>query len=144
MNVDFNFYDACYKISALSQIKGEKVFDITDHLSVESLKRYKTDGDPMGASEEDIGFALIIYRDDNILQKIDFDYISRRSLNALSVLTDDDYDKEARMRAMEILKPSAAANFLREKPLLSREEQEIIIDFADQLTSKLENSKSKH
>ena len=141
MNVNLNYYDACYKICALSTILGsskENVVAINDNL-IAKTKFTVQDGGTWS------DFKIVFLRDGNIIEEVTFDNNVDKALKFQRKLLDDNYAMELRLQAMENLTPSLLAKFLKNKPMLTPTEMASVIAKADEMEALvLEQTNQKH
>lgn len=141
MNVNLNYYDACYKICALSTILGsskENVVAINDNL-IAKTKFTVQDGGTWS------DFKIVFLRDGKIIEEVTFDNNVDKALKFQRKLLDDNYAMELRLQAMEGLTPSLLAKFLKNKPMLTSTEMASVITKADEMeASVLEQTNQKH
>lgn len=141
MNVNLNYYDACYKICALSTILGsskENVVAINDNL-IAKTKFTVQDGGTWS------DFKIVFLRDGKIIEEVTFDNNVDKALKFQRKLLDDNYAMELRLQAMENLTPSLLAKFLKNKPMLTPTEMASVIAKADEMESLvLEQTNQKH
>lgn len=141
MNVNLNYYDACYKICALSTILGsskENVVAINDNL-IAKTKFTVQDGGTWS------DFKIVFLRDGKIIEEVTFDNNVDKALKFQRKLLDDNYAMELRLQAMENLTPSLLAKFLKNKPMLTSTEMASVIAKADEMeASVLEQTNQKH
>ena len=141
MNVNLNYYDACYKICALSTILGsskENVVAINDNL-IAKTKFTVQDGGTWS------DFKIVFLRDGKIIEEVTFDNNVDKALKFQRKLLDDNYAMELRLQAMENLTPSLLAKFLKDKPMLTSTEMASVITKADEMeASVLEQTNQKH
>ena len=137
MNINLNYYDACYKICALSTILNsskENVVAINDNLIA---KTKFTVHDGLGAWSN---FQIVFFRDGKIIEEVTF-----KALKFQRKLLNDNYAMELRLQAMENLTPSLLAKFLKDKPMLTSTEMASVITKADEMeASVLEQTNQKH
>ena len=141
MNINLNYYDACYKICALSTILGsskENVVAINDNL-IAKTKFTVQDGGTWS------DFKIVFLRDGKIIEEVTFDNNVDKALKFQRKLLDDNYAMELRLQAMENLTPSLLAKFLKDKPMLTSTEMASVITKADEMeASVLEQTNQKH
>lgn len=141
MNVNLNYYDACYKICALSTILGsskENVVAINDNL-IAKTKFTVQDGGTWS------DFKIVFLRDGKIIEEVTFDNNVDKALKFQRKLLDDNYAMELRLQAMENLTPSLLAKFLKNKPMLTSTEMASVIAKADEMEALvLEQTNQKH
>lgn len=141
MNVNLNYYDACYKICALSTILGsskENVVAINDNL-IAKTKFTVQDGGTWS------DFKIVFLRDGKIIEEVTFDNNVDKALKFQRKLLDDNYAMELRLQAMEGLTPSLLAKFLKNKPMLTSTEMASVIAKADEMEAlALEQTNQKH
>lgn len=141
MNMNLNYYDACYKICALSTILGsskENVVAINDNL-IAKTKFTVQDGGTWS------DFKIVFLRDGKIIEEVTFDNNADKALKLQRKLLDDNYAMELRLQAMENLTPSLLAKFLKDKPMLTSTEMASVITKADEMeASVLEQTNQKH
>ncbi len=141
MNVNLNYYDACYKICALSTILGsskENVVAINDNL-IAKTKFTVQDGGTWS------DFKIVFLRDGKIIEEVTFDNNVDKALKFQRKLLDDNYAMELRLQAMEGLTPSLLAKFLKNKPMLTSTEMASVIAKADEMEALvLEQTNQKH
>lgn len=141
MNMNLNYYDACYKICALSTILGsskENVVAINDNL-IAKTKFTVQDGGTWS------DFKIVFLRDGKIIEEVTFDNNVDKALKFQRKLLDDNYAMELRLQAMEGLTPSLLAKFLKDKPMLTSTEMASVITKADEMeASVLEQTNQKH
>lgn len=141
MNVNLNYYDACYKICALSTILGsskENVVAINDNL-IAKTKFTVQDGGTWS------DFKIVFLRDGKIIEEVTFDNNVDKALKFQRKLLDDNYAMELRLQAMENLTPSLLAKFLKNKPMLTPTEMASVIAKADEMEALvLEQTNQKH
>lgn len=141
MNVNLNYYDACYKICALSTILGsskENVVAINDNL-IAKTKFTVQDGGTWS------DFKIVFLRDGKIIEEVTFDNNVDKALKFQRKLLDDNYAMELRLQAMEGLTPSLLAKFLKNKPMLTSTEMASVIAKADEMEAlALEQINQKH
>ena len=141
MNVNLNYYDACYKICALSTILNsskENVVAINDNL-IAKTKFTVQDGGTWS------DFKIVFLRDGKIIEEVTFDNNVDKALKFQRKLLDDNYAMELRLQAMEGLTPSLLAKFLKNKPMLTSTEMASVITKADEMeASVLEQTNQKH
>lgn len=141
MNMNLNYYDACYKICALSTILGsskENVVAINDNL-IAKTKFTVQDGGTWS------DFKIVFLRDGKIIEEVTFDNNVDKALKFQRKLLDDNYAMELRLQAMEGLTPSLLAKFLKNKPMLTSTEMASVIAKADEMeASVLEQTNQKH
>lgn len=141
MNMNLNYYDACYKICALSTILGsskENVVAINDNL-IAKTKFTVQDG---GTCSD---FKIVFLRDGKIIEEVTFDNNVDKALKFQRKLLDDNYAMELRLQAMENLTPSLLAKFLKDKPMLTSTEMASVITKANEMeASVLEQTNQKH
>lgn len=141
MNMNLNYYDACYKICALSTILGsskENVVAINDNL-IAKTKFTVQDGGTWS------DFKIVFLRDGKIIEEVTFDNNVDKALKFQRKLLDDNYAMELRLQAMENLTPSLLAKFLKDKPMLTSTEMVSVITKADEMeASVLEQTNQKH
>lgn len=129
MNMNLNYYDACYKICALSTILGsskENVVAINDNL-IAKTKFTVQDGGTWS------DFKIVFLRDGKIIEEVTFDNNVDKALKFQRKLLDDNYAMELRLQAMEGLTPSLLAKFLKNKPMLTSTEMASVIAKADEM-----------
>jgi len=141
MNMNLNYYDACYKICALSTILGsskENVVAINDNL-IAKTKFTVQDGGTWS------DFKIVFLRDGKIIEEVTFDNNADKALKLQRKLLNDNYAMELRLQAMENLTPSLLAKFLKDKPMLTSTEMASVITKADEMeASVLEQTNQKH
>ena len=141
MNMNLNYYDACYKICALSTILGsskENVVAINDNL-IAKTKFTVQDGGTWS------DFKIVFLRDGKIIEEVTFDNNVDKALKFQRKLLDDNYAMELRLQAMEGLTPSLLAKFLKNKPRLTSTEMANVIAKADEMEALvLEQTNQKH
>ena len=141
MNINLNYYDACYKICTLSTILNsskENVVAINDNL-IAKTKFTVQDGGTWS------DFKIVFLRDGKIIEEVTFDNNVDKALKFQRKLLDDNYAMELRLQAMENLTPSLLAKFLKDKPMLTSTEMVSVITKADEMeASVLEQTKQKH
>lgn len=141
MNMNLNYYDACYKICALSTILGsskENVVAINDNL-IAKTKFTVQDGGTWS------DFKIVFLRDGKIIEEVTFDNNVDKALKFQRKLLDDNYAMELRLQAMEGLTPSLLAKFLKDKPMLTSTEMASVITKANEMeASVLEQTNQKH
>lgn len=141
MNVNLNYYDACYKICALSTILGsskENVVAINDNL-IAKTKFTVQDGGTWS------DFKIVFLRDGKIIEEVTFDNNVDKALKFQRKLLSDNYAMELRLQAMENLTPSLLAKFLKNKPMLTSTEMASVIAKADEMEALvLEQTNQKH
>lgn len=141
MNMNLNYYDACYKICALSTILGsskENVVAINDNL-IAKTKFTVQDGGTWS------DFKIVFLRDGKIIEEVTFDNNADKALKLQRKLLSDNYAMELRLQAMENLTPSLLAKFLKDKPMLTSTEMASVITKADEMeASVLEQTNQKH
>ena len=141
MNMNLNYYDACYKICALSTILGsskENVVAINDNL-IAKTKFTVQDGGTWS------DFKIVFLRDGKIIEEVTFDNNADKALKFQRKLLNDNYAMELRLQAMENLTPSLLAKFLKDKPMLTSTEMVSVITKADEMeASVLEQTNQKH
>lgn len=141
MNMNLNYYDACYKICALSTILGsskENVVAINDNL-IAKTKFTVQDGGTWS------DFKIVFLRDGKIIEEVTFDNNVDKALKFQRKLLDDNYAMELRLQAMEGLTPSLLAKFLKNKPMLTSTEMASVITKANEMeASVLEQTNQKH
>lgn len=141
MNVNLNYYDACYKICALSTILNsskENVVAINDNL-IAKTKFTVQDGGTWS------DFKIVFLRDGKIIEEVTFDNNVDKALKFQRKLLDDNYAMELRLQAMEGLTPSLLAKFLKNKPMLTSTEMASVITKADEMEALvLEQTNQKH
>ena len=141
MNMNLNYYDACYKICALSTILGsskENVVAINDNL-IAKTKFTVQDGGTWS------DFKIVFLRDGKIIEEVTFDNNVDKALKFQRKLLDDNYAMELRLQAMENLTPSLLAKFLKDKPMLTSTEMASVITKANEMeASVLEKTNQKH
>ena len=141
MNMNLNYYDACYKICALSTILNsskENVVAINDNL-IAKTKFTVQDGGTWS------DFKIVFLRDGKIIEEVTFDNNVDKALKFQRKLLDDNYAMELRLQAMEGLTPSLLAKFLKDKPMLTSTEMASVITKADEMeASVLERTNQKH
>lgn len=141
MNMNLNYYDACYKICALSTILGsskENVVAINDNL-IAKTKFTVQDGGTWS------DFKIVFLRDGKIIEEVTFDNNVDKALKFQRKLLDDNYAMELRLQAMENLTPSLLAKFLKDKPMLTSTEMVSVITKANEMeASVLEQTNQKH
>lgn len=141
MNMNLNYYDACYKICALSTILGsskENVVAINDNL-IAKTKFTIQDGGTWS------DFKIVFLRDGKIIEEVTFDNNVDKALKFQRKLLDDNYAMELRLQAMENLTPSLLAKFLKDKPMLTSTEMASVITKANEMeASVLEQTNQKH
>ena len=141
MNMNLNYYDACYKICALSTILGsskENVVAINDNL-IAKTKFTVQDGGTWS------DFKIVFLRDGKIIEEVTFDNNADKALKLQRKLLSDNYAMELRLQAMENLSPSLLAKFLKDKPMLTSTEMASVITKADEMeASVLEQTNQKH
>lgn len=141
MNMNLNYYDACYKICALSTILGsskENVVAINDNL-IAKTKFTVQDGGTWS------DFKIVFLRDGKIIEEVTFDNNVDKALKFQRKLLDDNYAMELRLQAMEGLTPSLLAKFLKNKPMLTSTEIASVIAKADEMEALvLEQTNQKH
>ena len=141
MNMNLNYYDACYKICALSTILGsskENVVAINDNL-IAKTKFTVQDGGTWS------DFKIVFLRDEKIIEEVTFDNNVDKALKFQRKLLDDNYAMELRLQAMEGLTPSLLAKFLKNKPMLTSTEMASVIAKADEMEALvLEQTNQKH
>ena len=141
MNMNLNYYDACYKICALSTILGsskENVVAINDNL-IAKTKFTVQDGGTWS------DFKIVFFRDGKIIEEVTFDNNVDKALKFQRKLLDDNYAMELRLQAMEGLTPSLLAKFLKNKPMLTSTEMASVIAKADEMEALvLEQTNQKH
>lgn len=141
MNMNLNYYDACYKICALSTILGsskENVVAINDNL-IAKTKFTVQDGGTWS------DFKIVFLRDGKIIEEVTFDNNVDKALKFQRKLLDDNYTMELRLQAMENLTPSLLAKFLKDKPMLTSTEMASVITKANEMeASVLEQTNQKH
>ena len=141
MNMNLNYYDACYKICALSTIIGsskENVVAINDNL-IAKTKFTVQDGGTWS------DFKIVFLRDGKIIEEVTFDNNVDKALKFQRKLLDDNYAMELRLQAMEGLTPSLLAKFLKDKPMLTSTEMASVITKANEMeASVLEQTNQKH
>lgn len=142
MNINLNYYDACYKICALSTILNsskENVVTINDNLIA---KTKFTVHEGIGAFSD---FQIVFFRDGKIIEEVTFDNNADKALKFQRKLLNDNYAMELRLQAMENLTPSLLAKFLKYKPMLTSTEMVSVITKADEMeASVLEQTNQKH
>lgn len=141
MNINLNYYDACYKICALSTILNsskENVVAINDNL-IAKTKFTVQDGGTWS------DFKIVFLRDGKIIEEVTFDNNADKALKFQRKLLNDNYAMELRLQAMENLTPSLLAKFLKDKPMLTSIEMVSVITKADEMeASVLEQTNQKH
>lgn len=141
MNINLNYYDACYKICALSTILNsskENVVAINDNL-IAKTKFTVQDGGTWS------DFKIVFLRDGKIIEEVTFDNNVDKALKFQRKLLDDNYAMELRLQAMEGLTPSLLAKFLKNKPMLTSTEMASVIAKADEMEALvLEQTNQKH
>lgn len=141
MNMNLNYYDACYKICALSTILNsskENVVAINDNL-IAKTKFTVQDGGTWS------DFKIVFLRDGKIIEEVTFDNNVDKALKFQRKLLDDNYAMELRLQAMEGLTPSLLAKFLKNKPMLTSTEMASVIAKADEMEALvLEQTNQKH
>lgn len=141
MNMNLNYYDACYKICALSTILGsskENVVAINDNL-IAKTKFTVQDGGTWS------DFKIVFLRDGKIIEEVTFDNNVDKALKFQRKLLDDNYAMGLRLQAMENLTPSLLAKFLKDKPMLTSTEMASVITKANEMeASVLEQTNQKH
>lgn len=141
MNMNLNYYDACYKICALSTILGsskENVVAINDNL-IAKTKFTVQDGGTWS------DFKIVFLRDGKIIEEVTFDNNVDKALKFQRKLLSDNYAMELRLQAIENLTPSLLAKFLKDKPMLTSTEMASVITKADEMeASVLEQTNQKH
>lgn len=141
MNMNLNYYDACYKICALSTILGsskENVVAINDNL-IAKTKFTVQDGGTWS------DFKIVFLRDGKIIEEVTFYNNVDKALKFQRKLLDDNYAMELRLQAMENLTPSLLAKFLKDKPMLTSTEMASVITKANEMeASVLEQTNQKH
>ena len=141
MNINLNYYDACYKICALSTILNsskENVVAINDNL-IAKTKFTVQDGGTWS------DFKIVFLRDGKIIEEVTFDNNADKALKLQRKLLSDNYAMELRLQAMENLTPSLLAKFLKDKPMLTSTEMVSVITKADEMeASVLEQTNQKH
>lgn len=141
MNMNLNYYDACYKICALSTILNsskENVVAINDNL-IAKTKFTVQDGGTWS------DFKIVFLRDGKIIEEVTFDNNADKALKLQRKLLSDNYAMELRLQAMENLTPSLLAKFLKDKPMLTSTEMASVITKADEMeASVLEQTNQKH
>lgn len=141
MNMNLNYYDACYKICALSTILGsskENVVAINDNL-IAKTKFTVQDGGTWS------DFKIVFFRDGKIIEEVTFDNNADKALKLQRKLLSDNYAMELRLQAMEGLTPSLLAKFLKNKPMLTSTEMASVIAKADEMEALvLEQTNQKH
>lgn len=141
MNMNLNYYDACYKICALSTILNsskENVVAINDNL-IAKTKFTVQDGGTWS------DFKIVFLRDGKIIEEVTFDNNADKALKLQRKLLNDNYAMELRLQAMENLTPSLLAKFLKDKPMLTSTEMASVITKADEMeASVLEQTNQKH
>ncbi|HJJ08092.1 MAG TPA: hypothetical protein OIM65_02080 [Bacilli bacterium] len=141
MNMNLNYYDACYKICALSTILGsskENVVAINDNL-IAKTKFTVQDGGTWS------DFKIVFLRDGKIIEEVTFDNNADKALKLQRKLLNDNYAMELRLQAMENLTPSLLAKFLKDKPMLTSTEMASVITKADEMEALvLEQTNQKH
>ena len=141
MNMNLNYYDACYKICALSTILNsskENVVAINDNL-IAKTKFTVQDGGTWS------DFKIVFLRDGKIIEEVTFDNNVDKALKFQRKLLDDNYAMELRLQAMEGLTPSLLAKFLKNKPMLTSTEMASVIAKADDMEALvLEQTNQKH
>lgn len=141
MNINLNYYDACYKICALSTILNsskENVVAINDNL-IAKTKFTVQDGGTWS------DFKIVFLRDGKIIEEVTFDNNADKALKFQRKLLNDNYAMELRLQAMENLTPSLLAKFLKDKPMLTSTEMASVITKADEMeASVLEQTNQKH
>lgn len=141
MNMNLNYYDACYKICALSTILNsskENVVAINDNL-IAKTKFTVQDGGTWS------DFKIVFLRDGKIIEEVTFDNNVDKALKFQRKLLDDNYAMELRLQAMENLTPSLLAKFLKDKPMLTSTEMASVITKANEMeASVLEQTNQKH
>ena len=139
--MNLNYYDACYKICALSTILGsskENVVAINDNL-IAKTKFTVQDGGTWS------DFKIVFLRDGKIIEEVTFDNNVDKALKFQRKLLDDNYAMELRSQAMENLTPSLLAKFLKDKPMLTSTEMASVITKANEMeASVLEQTNQKH
>lgn len=141
MNINLNYYDACYKICALSTILNsskENVVAINDNL-IAKTKFTVQDGGTWS------DFKIVFFRDGKIIEEVTFDNNADKALKFQRKLLSDNYAMELRLQAMENLTPSLLAKFLKDKPMLTSTEMASVITKADEMEALvLEQTNQKH
>lgn len=141
MNINLNYYDACYKICALSTILNsskENVVAINDNL-IAKTKFTVQDGGTWS------DFKIVFLRDGKIIEEVTFDNNADKALKFQRKLLSDNYAMELRLQAMENLTPSLLAKFLKDKPMLTSTEIASVITKADEMEALvLEQTNQKH
>lgn len=141
MNINLNYYDACYKICALSTILNsskENVVAINDNL-IAKTKFTVQDGGTWS------DFKIVFLRDGKIIEEVTFDNNADKALKFQRKLLNDNYAMELRLQAMENLTPSLLTKFLKDKPMLTSTEMASVITKADEMeASVLEQTNQKH
>lgn len=141
MNINLNYYDACYKICALSTILNsskENVVAINDNL-IAKTKFTVQDGGTWS------DFKIVFLRDGKIIEEVTFDNNADKALKFQRKLLSDNYAMELRLQAMENLTPSLLAKFLKDKPMLTSTEMASVITKADEMEALvLEQTNQKH
>ena len=139
--MNLNYYDACYKICALSTILGsskENVVAINDNL-IAKTKFTVQDGGTWS------DFKIVFLRDGKIIEEVTFDNNVDKALKFQRKLLSDNYAMELRLQAMEGLTPSLLAKFLKNKPMLTSTEMASVITKADEMEALvLEQTNQKH
>ena len=136
---NLNYYDACYKICALSTILNsskENVVAINDNL-IAKTKFIVHDG--LGAWSD---FQIVFFRDGKIIEEVTFDNNADKALKFQRKLLDDNY-------AMELsygrFNTQFISEVLKKQTMLTSTEMASVITKSDEMeASVLEQNNQKH
>lgn len=137
MNVDFSYYDACYKLCVLNTILNTQEnlqvseIDLSDNLTALTRCYYSVDDGLAGYDYSE--FRLEFRRNDKIIDQVVFPNNYKIATQYQSKLWDDSYSIDLRLEAMKALMPSSLSKFLQHKPLLTPEERNLVIAKAQEL-----------
>lgn len=137
MNFSLSYYAACYKLCALGVILHCGDIKITEDLSAEIGIAQRGNSDPMFGWERDTGLLIRFLRCGKIVETIRFEGSSKKYLENLGKLLDDNYDTDVRLGLIEQLKPGVLSTVLKSKPLLTDLEQESVKAAAEEMYIKV-------
>lgn len=146
MNINLNYYDACFKICVLSTILNSQQKNdviINDNLVAKTECIFNI-GD-MFASFDRSEFKVTFVRNGQRLDVVTFDNDFKKALHCQRNLWDENATIELKLQAMKTLSPSILAKFLKSKPLLTASEMLGVISKAKEMEAAvLEQSEVKN
>lgn len=142
MNINLSYYAACYKLCALGVMLKCGDIKITEDLSAEIGIVQRGNSDPMFGWERDAGLFIRFLRCGKIVETIRFEGRSKKYLENLGKLLDDNYDVNVRLSLIEQIKPGVLSTVLRSKPLLTDLEQASVKTAAEEMYIKVLNGES--